>query len=371
MRILHISNTFARVSVYKELINGLSEFGFKNSVFAPVKNEEETRYDISNVKSNEIVVKEIINYFDKIFFRRKCSKIYNSIIDHINIKNIDHIHAHTLYSDGYPAYKLYRKYGIPYTITIRSSDINAYSLLRKDLIFIRNKIINNASNIIFTSPSQKNKYLNNINLRLRKEVIKKYHIIPNGISNTFFSNYNPKVSNNLNKISILYIGRFLKLKNIPNLIKAIDIVRNKYEVRLTIVGGGGNDQHLIKKMINKRNNYVTLLDYVKDENVLINLYRSHDIFAMVSKPETFGLVYIEALSQGLPIIYTAGEGVDGYFDHTYVGEKVKNPKNVNEIANKIINLIVEFNNDIVKKSIIEAEKFKWNNIIKEYRNIYK
>lgn len=39
-----------------------------------------------------------------------------------------------------------------------------------------------------------------------------------------------------------------------------------------------------------------------------------DIFVMPSKPETFGLVYVEALSQGLPILYAKGEGFDGYFD---------------------------------------------------------
>ena len=38
-----------------------------------------------------------------------------------------------------------------------------------------------------------------------------------------------------------------------------------------------------------------------------------DVFAMVSHHETFGLVYIEALSQGLPVLFTQGQGIDGTF----------------------------------------------------------
>lgn len=41
------------------------------------------------------------------------------------------------------------------------------------------------------------------------------------------------------------------------------------------------------------------------------MFAESDIFVMVSHSETFGLVYIEALSQGLPILYTRGQGIDG------------------------------------------------------------
>jgi glycosyltransferase involved in cell wall biosynthesis len=56
---------------------------------------------------------------------------------------------------------------------------------------------------------------------------------------------------------------------------------------------------------------------------LLNNYRNSDIFIMPSYNETFGLVYIEAMSQGLPIIYTQNEGVDGYFKEGSVGYSVK------------------------------------------------
>ena len=55
---------------------------------------------------------------------------------------------------------------------------------------------------------------------------------------------------------------------------------------------------------------------------------------MPSFPETFGLVYVEAMSQGLPIIYTKGQGIDGYFEDGKVGYPV-NTKDSNDIVKKL------------------------------------
>ena len=63
---------------------------------------------------------------------------------------------------------------------------------------------------------------------------------------------------------------------------------------------------------------------------------------MPSFHETFGLVYIEAMSQGLPIIYTKGEGIDGYFKEATVGYSV-NPKDVKNIVKKIEMIIHNYN----------------------------
>jgi hypothetical protein len=44
---------------------------------------------------------------------------------------------------------------------------------------------------------------------------------------------------------------------------------------------------------------------------------------MVNKFETFGLVYIEAMSQGLPVIHPAGQAIDGYFINSSFAVTVK------------------------------------------------
>ena len=89
---------------------------------------------------------------------------------------------------------------------------------------------------------------------------------------------------------------------------------------------------------------------------------------MPSKNETFGLVYIEALLQGLPVLYTSGEGIDGYFNNI-IGEKVDRFDKY-EIAKKIEKMINNYDiYDIDTKTM--TIQHNWQNIAKKYIKIYK
>ena len=81
----------------------------------------------------------------------------------------------------------------------------------------------------------------------------------------------------------------------------------------------------------------------KDE--LLKEYRLNDIFVMPSKTETFGLVYAEAMSQGMPIIYTKNQGFDGQFCEGYVGYHVKY-NDYRYIAKKISRIYSEYKKNL-------------------------
>ncbi|NMA74678.1 MAG: glycosyltransferase, partial [Bacteroidales bacterium] len=96
-------------------------------------------------------------------------------------------------------------------------------------------------------------------------------------------------------------------------------------------------------------------------------YKTHDIFAMPSIAETFGLVYIEALTQGKPILYTQNEGVEGTYIN--VGESV-NCYSVSDITEGLKRIIVNYNSyDFKPKEI--AINHNWNMIGEQYSLIYK
>ena len=85
-----------------------------------------------------------------------------------------------------------------------------------------------------------------------------------------------------------------------------------------------------------------------DKISLINFYKTCDIFIMPSLTETFGLVYVEALSQGLPIIYTKDQGIE----------------------KKIIMIINNYDTltDNIRNLLLDT--FDWNNIAKRYIDCY-
>ena len=91
-----------------------------------------------------------------------------------------------------------------------------------------------------------------------------------------------------------------------------------------------------------------------------------DIFCMNSFYETFGLVYLEALSQQLPIIYTLNQGVDGLIPKNYGQGCSTDPLSIEKA---ILNQISNINNKTqVSKEFINL--FDWKKISIQYEKLY-
>ena len=95
-------------------------------------------------------------------------------------------------------------------------------------------------------------------------------------------------------------------------------------IKMDIIGRGGSNQKEVFKICSKNSNIFTYHPFIKEENELRNFYRQNDIFCMPSFNETFGMTYIEAMSQGCQIICSEDQGIDGYLNqHDYVYQSVK------------------------------------------------
>ena len=101
---------------------------------------------------------------------------------------------------------------------------------------------------------------------------------------------------------------------------------------------------------------------------LMQIYRRNDLFVMPSHTESFGLVYAEAMSQGLPVIYTRGQGFDGQFPEGVVGWPVSD-KDPQELANAII-LCIQNYSKLHSAVIQNAKVFNWKDICEQYYKIY-
>lgn len=132
--------------------------------------------------------------------------------------------------------------------------------------------------------------------------------------------------------------------------------------------GGGNYDTEIRKQVAKHSNWIKIVERTSNLDELRDIYKSADIFIMPSKYETFGLVYIEAMTQGLPIIYSAGQGVDGFYEEGEVGFSVKSGK-VSDLKEKLQLLIEDYEN-ISTNCSIKSKDFSWEHITKKYIDIY-
>lgn len=90
---------------------------------------------------------------------------------------------------------------------------------------------------------------------------------------------------------------------------------------------------------------------------------------MPSFYESFGLVYAEAMSQGLPVVYTRGQGFDQWFPDGEVGWSV-DPNRPNEIVNAILKITEDYKR-YKENALRGSNRFNWTRIVVEYLEIYK
>ncbi len=271
----------------------------------------------------------------------------------------DIIHAHTLFSDGSLANYCNRKYGIPFIVAIRSTDIDVFLKSKPWLKEYSKQILDNANYIIFISHALKRKFLRTYGEGYESKSL----VIPNGINQSYFDDQNIQKKQPHTPPELLYVGSFLKRKNVAFLIKFV----KKNHAKLTVVGGGGNDAKTVLQMIGNSTE-VNYLGQIKEQSKLSEIYGQNDIFIMVSRKETLGLVYLEAMSQGLPVIYTKGTGIDGFFKEGEVGLGV-NPNSFDAIDIAIKNILSDYEN-ISRNCIMAAKEFNWSNISNRIYQLY-
>jgi len=109
---------------------------------------------------------------------------------------------------------------------------------------------------------------------------------------------------------VLFVGRLDDGKGVPDLIEAVEGV----DVQLRIVGGG-NRRNEFESLAQKRldpNSYEFVGEVPHDE--IHTEYQSADLFCLPSYHESFGIVVVEALASGLPVVTTRIDAIEEYVD---------------------------------------------------------
>ncbi len=369
MRVLHINRNYISSPLHQTMIEHLDAVVSENIVFAPSEKDEVMRIS----PNKNVIVSRCFSKADRYIYDLKQFKIRRAIQKSVDVGSFDIIHAYTLFTDGNCAMKLSQKYNLPYVIAIRNTDVNDFF---RRLPFLRGRgiqIMEGAAAIFFLSKSYQDEVmLNYVPERLRKQLLKKSFLVPNGIDDFWIENAVSSIDDShlvrikQKQIKLIYAGRIDKNKNIPTTIKALEMLCNKgWVTKLTVVGRIEDQEEFncIKKS--------PLVEYHSacDKEQLIQFYRENDIFVMPSFTETFGLVYAEAMSQGLPVIYTKGQGFDGQFAEGEVGYSVDS-MSCNDVAKKIMSICRNYT--IMSSNCSSAVKrFQWGMISKKYLNIYR
>ena len=369
-QILHITNDFSGSRVYNQLVQAIDLQGVQQSIFTTIRKQEEWGKNNVDFTTSESTIHYSDNWtpWHRVSFRHKTKSNYKHLLQAINPLKIKHVHAHTLFSDGVLALKLKKDYGIPYTVTIRNTDINIFMRFMWHTWGIGKSVIENANRVVCISPAhiERVKQWSACPIVFTDKVIN----IPNGVNRYWLEHLSCKQNPPQQKDSfnLLYMGNFSSNKNLPRLMQSVLKLKETREgLKLYIIGGEGSDTGWIETYAKKYPQAFHLYGIVQDKNKIRSIMRQCQIFTMPSLTETFGLVYVEALSQGLPILYTKGEGVDGFFSPSY-GESC-NPRSIQDISEKIEKMLIHYEDYSIEEEYLRLH-FDWDLIGNKYLQIF-
>lgn len=209
----------------------------------------------------------------------------------------DIIHAHSCLWGGWSAQKISEERDIPFIVTEHSSKFLLNSLRPYEREEVK-KVLTHAKSIISVGPTLQEKL---------KEIVheKEINLIPNIVNIDEFQLEKVERSNRFRFLSIAFLKPG---KGMDILIRAFHKAFAGEDVEL-FIGGSGSELDRLNALVAelKLETQVTFLGLMSREEVKKELQET-DVFALASKFETFGVVFIEALACGKPVISTASGG---------------------------------------------------------------
>lgn len=169
---------------------------------------------------------------------------------------------------------------------------------------------------------------------------------------------------------LLFVGKLRAYKGLEFLIGAV----TDLDVELTIVGDGENEQAL-RKLVQDQSleHKVKFLKNITNQN-LVTVYNEADLFILpsINEAEAFGVVQLEAMSNGLPVINTNLEsGVPFVSLHGISGLTVE-PKNSDALKAAIVQLIndQQLYEEFSKNALERSKEFTRIKMSEAYLNLY-
>lgn len=369
MKVLHLCSYYVGNKLYRNLFKALKKNSLVQTVYVPIRNKNSFNKNLLEEREISIYYDLILKKYHRILYQLKIRTQFDRIVKILRtLDDVDLIHAHTLYSDGGTAYLLKKKFNINYVVSVRNTDINVFYKYFYFQRFFIYKVLINASSVIFISHAYRNKTLELLPRKVYEKIKDKSYVIPNGIEEEWLEKQGDL--KNFAAMDLLFIGTLDKNKNLSTVLKTVSKLKeSNKKVSLKVVGDGVLKRNLLKQCqaLDIEKEVVFLGKLEKDQ--LISVANESQIFILPSLKETFGISYIEALSRGIPILYTKNEGVDGFFPEGKVGYSI-NPTNIEDIIRKIELIQLNYS-QISMNCINEAKGFHWNIIADEYNTIYK
>ena len=199
-----------------------------------------------------------------------------------------------------------------------------------------------------------------------------YKVIPNGVDIDRFRRAVPLARWQDGTRNILFVGRFEPRKGVLDLLKAYRILRKTgCECRLLLVGGGPQEREARRYVATRRLRGVEFLGRVSDDE-RDQLFRTADVYVSpATGRESFGIVLLEAMAAGAPIVASDIHGYKGVVRRGREALLVA-PREPKQIALSVGRLLrePELANAMSEAGLLRAEEFSWPRVTAKVDDYY-
>ena len=381
-----------------ELSKTLSKLGTKVDVFTRWENRSAAQRVKFAPRAQVIRIKAGPRQFiSKDKFGPLMPEFIEHFLEYIRKNKIDYdlIHCHYYFS-GLVGLQLKNILEIPMVETFHSLGLCKRKALGSrdpspdERIEIEKKIMEKADKIISTSPQEKLNMINDYNAHADKIVV-----IPPGVNLRIFRCLNnKKTKEKLNidtqKKVVVFAGKMEKRKGGATLVKSIEIIKRRWpevydQLQVFMFSGDPrkrgtknkeetSQRHCLKATIKKMDlsKKIKLMPGINQDK-LHQYYGAADVVVMPSYYEPFGMVAVEAMATGTPVVASDVGGLKWTIENGLTGFRV-NPKNAMGFARQIVKILKDSTlaDRLGKNAIIRARKrFSWSLVSKNILQVYK
>jgi len=170
---------------------------------------------------------------------------------------------------------------------------------------------------------------------------------------------------------ILFASMNFEIKGLDAIMLSLAKLKAKQHSFKLLVAGKGN----VKKYTQVAHEANIAEDVVftgmLSKGNLIRLYLASDMYVMLSKFDTFGMVVLEAMAAGLPVIISSNVGAKDIVQEGENGFIISDTSDANYVASKIALLLNEtIRSSMVQSAYYTAMQNTWDHVALKYRRIY-
>ncbi len=192
-----------------------------------------------------------------------------------------------------------------------------------------------------------------------------FRIIPNGVD---INRFKPPTSNVRDPHEVLFVGRPVARKGLPVLLKAFPkVLRAVPEARLVIAGSRPENVKMPKKLLSS----VEVRGMLDDTELVRAMHSASVLCAPSTRSESFGMVLIEALAAGLPVLASDIPGYNAVISSGKDGVLVP-PTNPDALADALISLLRNptLRENLSGSGLITARRYDWSRVAADVEKVY-